>query len=441
MRRLSALLLAALAACAPYPDDTVRNAAARDVAIPLPPMQRFFAAPRPLAPVSNADLARDFLDLTFQLESGRPVPLFTRFEGPVFVDVSEGAPASLEADLDGLLRRLRSEAGIDISRGRGPNQITINAIPRATLRASLPDAACFVIPNVTSWYDYRQARRSGLIDWTNLTVRRRMAVFLPNDVAPQEIRDCLHEEIAQALGPVNDLYRLPDSIFNDDNIHTVLTGFDMLVLRATYDPALSNGLRRDEVAARLPAVLSRLNPGGNALPARNRAETPRAWVDHVERALGPGATNGQRRRAAERALALAQSAGWNDHRTGFAHYILGRFTVSSDPRAALAHFLAADRIFAQDPGTRLHRAHVAGELAAAALAANDPQTALARLDPAIDTMLDAQNAGVLATLLLLKSDALDMVGRQDEAQALRLDSLGWARYGFVITEARRTARR
>ena len=54
--------------------------------------------------------------------------------------------------------------------------------------------------------------------------RQRVAVFLPADAAPQELRDCLHEEIAQALGPLNDLYRLPDSIFNDDNVHTVLTG-------------------------------------------------------------------------------------------------------------------------------------------------------------------------------------------------------------------------
>ena len=50
-----------------------------------------------------------------------------------------------------------------------------------------------------------------------------MAVFLPGDVSPQEIRDCLHEELAQALGPVNDLYRLTDSVFNDDNFNTVLT--------------------------------------------------------------------------------------------------------------------------------------------------------------------------------------------------------------------------
>ena len=52
------------------------------------------------------------------------------------------------------------------------------------------------------------------------------------------MRDCLHEELAQALGPLNDLYRLPNTVFNDDNFHSVLTGFDMTILRATYAPGL-----------------------------------------------------------------------------------------------------------------------------------------------------------------------------------------------------------
>ena len=41
------------------------------------------------------------------------------------------------------------------------------------------------------------------------------------------MRDCLNEEITQALGPANDLYRLPDSIWNDDNFHGMATPFDM----------------------------------------------------------------------------------------------------------------------------------------------------------------------------------------------------------------------
>ena len=37
---------------------------------------------------------------------------------------------------------------------------------------------------------------------------------------------------------------------------------------------------------------------------------------------------------------------------------------------------------------------------------------------------------LLATLMLIKAEALENEGRVAEAKALRLDSLGWARYGF-----------
>jgi hypothetical protein len=38
-------------------------------------------------------------------------------------------------------------------------------------------------------------------------------------------------------------------VFNDDNIHAVLTSFDMLILRTYYDPALRNGMTRGQAAA------------------------------------------------------------------------------------------------------------------------------------------------------------------------------------------------
>jgi hypothetical protein len=42
----------------------------------------------------------------------------------------------------------------------------------------------------------------------------------------------------------------------------------------------------------------------------------------------------------------------------------------------------------------------------------------------------AENAALLSTLLMIKAEALHLAGRATEAQLVRLDSLGWARYGF-----------
>ncbi len=127
--------------------------------------------------------------------------------------------------------------------------------------------------------------------------------------APQEVRDCLHEELAQALGPLNDLYRLPDSVFNDDNVHTVLTGFDMLILRAYYAPDLHTGMTRGQVAARLPAILRASTRQATGAPRAWTPAHPARWIHAIQTALGPGAHPAQRRAAARQALQIAKSIG------------------------------------------------------------------------------------------------------------------------------------
>ncbi|SMX36414.1 DUF2927 domain-containing protein [Maliponia aquimaris] len=436
MRRFRRFLLPltlALGACAPSaPVDTVATRAApMDSGSALPAMKSF-AAPRPQRPVaSNADMARDFIDLAFALESGRPLRVFTRFEQPIRVRVTGAPPASLVPDLRRLMHRLRTEAGIDIGFAEGgAAQITVQAVSRAEIRQALPQAACFVVPNVSSLAEYRSKRRSREVSWSSLERRERLAIFLPNDSSPQETRDCLHEELAQAIGPLNDLYRLADSVFNDDNVHTVLTGYDMTVLRAYYDPALRNGMTQAQVADRLPGILARINPRGQGIAPQRLSKTPRVWIDAVQTALGPGTSPAQRRAAAIEALKIASAMGWTDHRRAFSHYAMGRLLQATDPQAAQDQFVLAQRFFGQRPDTALHRAYVASQLAAYAIAAGNPQQALALIAPHLDTAARHENAALLATLLMLRAEALELSGRVAEGGAVRLDSLGWARYGF-----------
>lgn len=397
----------------------------------LPPMKSF-PDPRPTPPTrANRDIARDFLDLGFQLESGRSLPYLSRFEGPITLRVTGQPPPTLIADLDRLIHRLRSEAGLDIHRLReGTANIVIEAVSGDQIRRHLPSAACFVVPNISSLSEYRAARNRGLTDWTRLKRRERIAIFVPNDVSPQETRDCLHEELAQAIGPLNDLYRLPDSVFNDDNVHAVLTGFDMLILRTYYAPELTAGMTRDDATARLPGILARLNPAGEGLPPRHAAETPRAWIDAIQTALGPGTTLPRRRAAARDALHIAEAGGWNDHRLGFSHFALGRLVQSANGDLALLHFAAADDIYRRNTDMELHRAFAAAQLAAFEITRGNGAAALLRLSPHLATAERYENAALLATLIMLRAEALDLLGRSDEAEAARLDSLGWARYGY-----------
>jgi hypothetical protein len=391
-----------------------------------------FAVPRPTPSVaSNSDMARDFLDLAFNLESGRSLTILTRFEGPITVNVTGQPAPSLGPDLKRLLNRLRREAGININLVNAPEaNITVQSVTRAQIRSALPQAACFVVPNVSSIDEYKAARRTRQVSWSQLRERSRLAIFLPNDASPQEVRDCLHEELAQALGPLNDLYRLPDSVFNDDNVHTVLTGYDMTILRAYYDPSLRNGMTRSQVADRLPGIFARINPRGQGIAPRRLSKTPRVWINAVQTALGPGANPSQRRAAATEALKVASAMGWRDHRFAFSHYAMGRLLQAYDPSLAQDHFVQAQRYFGRGQETALHRAYVASQLAAYAIAAGQAEDALYLLTPHLDTASRHENAALLSTLMMLRAEALELSGRVTEGRQARVDSLGWARYGF-----------
>jgi len=430
IRFVALLACLALLACTPRPVPEVpqRLAVATE---PLPAMKVFgqYAAGRPQR--SNAEMARDIMELEFQMESGRVLDRLTRFEQPVTVLLTGEVPPTAPGDLGRLLRRLRAEAGIRIEAvSHGPAAITVEFLPRTRLQALVPQAACFVVPGVSSFSEYRRARRSERVDWVQLSTRERVAVFVPSDTAPQEVRDCLHEEIAQALGPLNDLYSLSDSVFNDDNFHTVLTGFDMLVLRVHYAPEMSDGMSKEAFAAALPGVLARLNPSGQRTAPPPLGPTPRDWVEAVETALGPGSSSATRRAAAQRAVAIAQSQGWSDARMAFSYFALGRLSLADEVEIAVTSLAEAARIYRGLPDAEIHAAHIDMQMAAFALSAGQPDQAIRLADHAIPVVTRAENAALLASLMMIKAEALEMTGQSAQAQALRLDSLGWARYGF-----------
>ncbi|MDP4031486.1 MAG: DUF2927 domain-containing protein [Pseudorhodobacter sp.] len=424
-------VLSALTACAPtISADVAMRAHTPSTTEGLPAMKSF-TAPRVSAPSRpNAEIAQDFLDLEFRMESGRILPVFTRFEGPITVALRGDVPGTAGPDLARVIQRLRTEAGIDLHQTSNDASITIEFVPRQQILTAYSNVACFVVPHVSSWAGYRAARGTAKLDWGTVMRRENVAIFVPSDTSPQEVRDCLHEELAQAMGPLNDLYQLSDSVFNDDNFHTVLTGFDMLILRLHYAPELRSGMSRAEVAARLPGLLARMNPQGQRPGGKAADNTPRPWITAIETALGAKASAKVRRAAAQQALAIARAQGWHDSRLAFSLFAIGRLNSGHDAATAAAAFSEAGRIYRSLPGGQIHAAHVDMQMAAFALSNGHATEALALADRAIPVVLAAENAALLATLMMVKAEALTALGRVAEARAVRLDSLGWARYGF-----------
>jgi hypothetical protein len=434
MRLFPLIAVCALAACMPAQEAQVTKnyTDPGPAGVAFPAMQGFGAVASSAAARPNAEIARDFLDLEFRMESGRALTSFSRFDGPISVAMTGNVPGTAKTEMSRLINRFRSEAGIDIGFAQAGEDasITVAFQPRAQMARVVPMAACFVVPRVQSWEEYRINRNSPEVDWTTVTKREHVAIFVPSDASPQEVRDCLNEETAQAMGPLNDLYHLPDSVFNDDNFNSVLTGFDMLILRMHYAPELRNGMNEAEAAKYVPALLARYNPAGTGGEADIKQIAPRSWVAAVEGAFGPRGSNASRLAASQRMLSIAMAQGWHDGRLAFSYYAKGRSLASSDPVQAVAALSQAGQIYRSIPGAQVHVAHVDMQLAAIALSAGQSDQAIAFADRAIPVVKRAENASLLATLMLIKAEALENEGRVAEAKALRLDSLGWARYGF-----------
>jgi hypothetical protein len=382
---------------------------------------------------SNLDLGQDFLDLTFALENGETLPAILRYETPVRVSMPSPELAPYAPDLAALLARIRSEAGIDIAETDDPEaaQIRIEAVPAAEIARVFPTAACFIVPEERSWADFMRDRDAPQVRWSEQKTLRRAAIFLPPDTTPQDLRDCLNEEVTQALGPANDLYRLPDSIWNDDNFHGMATPFDMLMLRTLYQPEIHSGMSRAEVARRLPAVLRRVNPKGRGVPRAERAPESRAFATALETALDRDVPRKRRLGAAGLAAQIAAEMRPVDHRLGVALLTLGRLSLRQDPLAAAQNFTEAYDLFQRQLGPRDLRTAQAGvHLAALALSTGQYEAAITLADRHVPVAAKAQNAILIAGFLSVKAEAQAALGQTTAARESRLDSLRWARYGF-----------
>ncbi|MGV6838832.1 MAG: DUF2927 domain-containing protein [Planktomarina sp.] len=395
-----------------------------------PTMKSFggYVPTRPGRP--NKQMAQDFLDLHFRLETGIQLSTLSKFDGKITYTVQGQMPRSLQTDFATLLGRLQSEAKIQLhpSRVQSAN-INIIMVPQTFIKAQVNNAACFTVPNVRSKADFAVQKRARNLSWTNVRARQTVAVFLPKDAPPQQMRDCLHEELAQALGPLNDLYRLPDSVFNDDGFHKVLTGFDMLMLRTLYHPTLKSGMTKQQVAAKLPGLLGALNPKGANKGRRPIKASSAEWTQSMTYALYSGASVKRRLQAAERAI-LSEPTLKADVRKGFALYTMARLSMAGGSPAAQKFMSQADHIFASNSAMAIHRADLAIYRAAYLLHSGHGQKTMDMIRPHIKAAYRHQDARTLAKLLFYQAEALKLTGRVSEAHVVRLDAQAWARYGY-----------
>ncbi|HEU0220911.1 MAG TPA: DUF2927 domain-containing protein [Paracoccaceae bacterium] len=380
---------------------------------------------------SNRDIADDFVDLVFHPEGGRELPRLLRFEGRIRVGLVGAGLAAHTGELEALLARVRREAGLDIARAERAEaaEIRVTEAPRRQMLELFPSAQCFVVPRHYGWGEFAIAlRRNELPDWAALEALREATVFVPSAARPIEIRECFQEEIAQALGPANDLFRLPETVFNDDNVHANLTRFDMLILRVLYDPRLAPGMGREAARRAAREVLAEINPAGRDLARRRGLRPAPEWEAIMARLYRGGLSRAERRQALREALRIAETVPQPDHRLALTLDMLAEAEYAERPELSEGLLRRAlDSLLAHYPRDDLRVAAIRLHLAQTKLRLGRPQLGLDLAEAALPVFVAYDEPLRIAQCYQLRAIALSALGRVEEARASALEGDRWAR--------------
>lgn len=217
----------------------------------------------PDTPFSARDLADNFLQIAFfdeftekndRLTAGGDEKVLHRWQGPLRVKLAFGATldsverARDSASIDTYFARLARLTGLNISlTDTDPNFIVAIAGPAekrsmtARVLAFAPKTSTAALISVT---EMREDIYCTVFSYSpgQFPIYDRAFAVIRAELPPLMRRMCYHEELAQALGLVNDSPRARPSIFNDNEEFAYLTRQDELLLRILYDHRLRPGM-------------------------------------------------------------------------------------------------------------------------------------------------------------------------------------------------------
>jgi hypothetical protein len=359
LRPLLPALLALAAACMPSSQapEPVAPAAQESVRVlaEMPAFPRLGAAlPAGHTAYDNASLARLFASLTHEVEWGAWRRHLLRYEVPIVVALEGQGVRGHLSFVDQFLGQLARNGGVEIASGAGPANLHIRLVDGPRFERLLPGAVCIVAQGDVSW-DAFAADPQHYGAGTLLAAERieQMTIFIPGNAPPYLVRNCLMEEVPQALGLANDLYGLGSSIFNDDAAHLWPTKLDYLMLRVLYTPEMVTGLDRQETEHRALAVLDRINPAGRAAPPLPllRQRSLGDWPVLIQKVFSRRTSERERREYVEAALVIVEAHAPRSAQHCHTLITAGRVLARAEPERALALFGRAREVCDSAHGT------------------------------------------------------------------------------------------
>jgi len=293
-----------------------------------------------------------------------------------------------------------------------------------------------VVPGDTTFDQFRRAPdRYGGKRLAAATRIEQTSILIPRTAPPYLVRGCLIEEIAQALGPANDLYGLGPSIFNDDAAHVWPTKLDLLMLKVLYQPELHTGMKRSESEVAAWTVLDRVNPqGAGALDiVLPRQHGMSDWREVTQRIFSRRIQNGERQQLAEQALNLARDLAPNSAYHCQSLTNLGRVLVHVNPKESLLRLREAETVCSRAHGEDdIRIARIRLEKAAAQLSLKQYSELLGGTEGVDQTLAAYGQEERLATIYALRSSAFRAIQQGDKSFEARRLARDWGEFALGV---------
>jgi hypothetical protein len=242
-------------------------------------------APRD-APYTNAELARNFREIVFKIEfyyqgdkrvARRLDSSLSKWVAPIRYRIDGDAVTAEDVrTIRAFAGRLQVLTGVSFTETTAANANFIISIEseagRRRLSQSYRDGVDRQLgrrledwSEDISWPCGGTAwERGGVIDFAHVYIKAEAQGLMRES--------CIHEEIAQALGPGNDYPLARPSIFNDDEEFALLTEHDEMILRVLYDARLRPGDRAETSLTTVRNVIVDLRPSGGPITRLDEEE-------------------------------------------------------------------------------------------------------------------------------------------------------------------------
>lgn len=440
-------LVGLIAACMPAGEAAAPSGVAaaqpapRSVTVPAFP--RLGAAlPAGHTSYDNASLAQLFLRLSHDMEWGARRRHLVRYEKPISVRLEGNGAENYARFLDAFLTQIVANSDVNITRGTRPGNLHIRLVRGADFNDRLPTALCIVAQGNTSWRDFAaDPEEYGARALLVMERIMQMTIFIPDTAAPFQVRNCLREEIPQALGLANDLFGLGPSIFNDDAAHLWPTKLDYLMLRVLYSPEMTSGLDRRATEARALGVLNRLNPEGNSAPPLPmlRQQALMDWSDQIQGIFSRTSSQREVIDHAQKALVIVEARAPMSAQHCHTLITAGRVLSRSEPARALRLFDRAQQVCDRAHGlSDIRLARIRLESACALLRLGRFDEVLSIVETVWPVLAAHGQDERLAALYSMQMDALSAT-EKSSAKASGVVQLAAEWNAYALGPGRRTA--